>query len=483
MQLNSKIYKLLSTKKASAGYTLMELLIGAAIATVVIGAAGFGLVQIMRTSQKGGAETERRTEIARAYTFIADEIRRARLVEDDTNISTDATNFTSTDKEVVLVLKIPVPDIDVNKDGTVDANDNRDRDGVDNNEANVIYYVSNPATSAWKGPKVLYRWGSPMGSDGEYTTGTWSGEPLIDELDATTITPSCESNWTASVAPGFAACIDPNNKTAQLFINGKIATAGGYNATYKSADTKTVARASSDGSQEGDGPEPTIRDLDGWFECKTPDTSKPQPPSVITGITFYDSNGVEMTGSTVTADDGTSLTPTKTVRTGGSGRFDDYKKDRMKVAAISQGCQDTSIPFQSVAPVSVDITIDSSGNVSATGETSKAIFLRKDYTFEEVTVDGKTYLKIKDAQGNYIQKDGEDLKLQAFVAQETLREFLEARGVEFDPDNKIILNDDELLIAFEIGQDSPTLDGTSEPNPGFDFQDKLVLITSDALNP
>jgi hypothetical protein len=241
----------------------------------------------------------------------------------------------------------------------------------------------------------------------------------------------------------------------------------------------------------------TIRDLDGWFECTTPQndiTPQNDPdktkPSVITGIIFYDNNGDPIEDTQVipddNSDDGDTANPldlTRAVPAGGSSNFGNYKKDKMTVMAISQECKESSIPFQSVAPVSVDITIDSSGNVSATGDTSKAIFLRKDYTFEQVTVDGKTYLKIKDAQGNYIQKDGEDLKLQAFDAQETLREFLEARGVEFDPDNKIILNDDELLIAFEIGQDSPTLDGTSDPNPGFDFQDKLVLITSDDLNP
>lgn len=472
MQLNHKLYKFISKKKTSAGYTLTELLIGAAIATVVIGAAGFGLVQMMRTSQKGGEETERRQEISRAYTFISDEIRRAELIEPNAD---NAGGF-SESGDVVLALKIP----------------GIDNDGDSTTESRVVYYVKNKEDDfddapVWEGPEILYRWGPPLDNSGNYTAGAWSAEAILDELSSTITTPSCETgdsgttddDWTASAAPGFAACIDPDNKTAQLFINGNIVTSGNiHDGTYKSADTKTVARANSDNSTAGGTFPNSIRDLDGWFTCRTPQNGVPQ--SVITGITFYDTSGSAISGSSVTADDGSTLNPTKTVSVGGSSQFGEYKKDKMKVYAISQGCQQTlngTTVIQDVAPVSVDITINSPTNITYSGDTSKIKHFRNGDVLDTELVEN------------------------SFGDQDTFIKFLKDRGVEItwvdtdgdtlggvdgeedgDDEYTIVLDSDELLIAFEIGQDSATF-ANGDTNPGFDFQDKLVLIKSDYLAP
>jgi type II secretory pathway pseudopilin PulG len=481
MRLNNKICKFLFQPKSSAGFTLMELLIGAAIATVIIGVAGYGLLQIMRASQKGNIQTKRRAEIARAYDFISDEIRRARLVEDDTNISNDAKNFTSTDKEVVLVLKIPVPDIDVNKDGTVDANDNRDRDrdDVDNNEANVIYYVSNPATSAWKGPKVLYRWGPPMGSDGEYTAGNWGYEALIDELDDNPINlndgtdPDCEAGWTASDnAPGFAACIDGNNKTAQLFINGYIATSGGLlDETYKSADTKTVTRSNDVDLSGPYSDNDRTYHLGGEFSCDA-STSRSWP--VETELTFYES------------DDSTEES-TETLSEGGSSDFEIDEDQRVTITSTPDPSLTNCNPLTSSSAVSIDIKIDSSGSVAIFNGDSDdykvKIFRNGDIISTELIQNAyegqKTFIKFLKDKGINISWTDTDNDTQGGVNGE----YTGVDGeVDVDDQYSIVLNDNQALIAFEIGQDDEYLDDADTiPNPGFDFQDNLVLINSDVL--
>jgi type II secretory pathway pseudopilin PulG len=471
MKLKNNIGKFLAKQKLSAGYTLTELLIAGAISTVVIGAAGFGVFQMTKSSQKGNAETERRTEIARAYDFISDEIRRARLVEDDSNIAADATSFTtSADKEVVLVLKIPVPDIDVDGDGDIDADDNRDRDGVDNNEANIIYYVSSPTSgSVWQGPQVLYRWGPPLNNSGNYTAGNWTDEELLDELSATTITPTCETgdvgttddDWTASAAPGFAACIDPNGKTAQLFINGNIVTAGSvYDETYKSADTKTVARANDIDAPGGSMTDGRTHALGGDFACLKSDGTK---ATVNTGLVLYDDSDTEIGNETLS--------------TGGSTNLEIGKEQRLVITSMVADSVSGANPSTVCAnknssdeSVDIEIEIDEDGNVSV-GDV--------DESSDDTPVPKAQVFKNGDSIPNE----------QAYPGQKTLKEFLEAKGVSFTEvttggttEYQIDIEDNQVLVVFEIGQDQANFTN-DDVNPGFDYQDNLVLITfSDAIN-
>ncbi|MGL6339207.1 MAG: hypothetical protein ACRC80_08715, partial [Waterburya sp.] len=47
-----------------------------------------------------------------------------------------------------------------------------------------------------------------------------------------------------------------------------------------------------------------------------------------------------------------------------------------------------------------------------------------------------------------------------------------------------VLGDDQRIVGFEVGQKETTItkaDGSIEPNPGFDLQDNIFIVTSDVF--
>ncbi len=194
---NKEFHKLLKKNKSNpnSGFTLTELLVGLIMSIFVIGALGFGLVTVLQTTQRENSKTTARNENSRALDFISDELRRTR------NIETDATNagtaYSPTGKTVVLALDIP--EISA---GTTAASANR----------RIIYYLRSNLGTSWKGPQVLYRWGPPLDANGNYTTGTWGDQALIDGIDNTTVSSPCTTGTVTPATPqGFYACISRQN--------------------------------------------------------------------------------------------------------------------------------------------------------------------------------------------------------------------------------------------------------------------------------
>ncbi|HEY9768800.1 MAG TPA: type II secretion system protein [Coleofasciculaceae cyanobacterium] len=222
---NKEVYKLLKKNKLNlnSGFTLTELLVGLVMSIFVIGALGFGLMTVLGTTQSENSKVQARTENSRALDFISDEVRRAR------NIETDATGsgktFNPSVETVVLVLNIP----EISSTGK------------------IVYYLKSNSGTNWKGPQVLYRWGPPLDAKGNYTTGAWGEQALIDGINNTTVATPCTSGGTVTPSTpatptGFYACITGAN-TAQLFLTGQTKTASGVNNDSQTNDTQVVARA------------------------------------------------------------------------------------------------------------------------------------------------------------------------------------------------------------------------------------------------
>ena len=214
-------------RQLSAGFTLIELLIAASLTTVVVGAAGFGLVSILGTNKTANAQIQKRKETDRALKFISDEIRHARQIEDalTADLVTLAPNFDlPSGAQPVLGLAIPkVPE-------------------------RVIYYIAPPpANSVWLGPRVIYRWGPHFNIQGEYTDANnppaWEREPLVDLIDDTAVTPNCQTGWSpipSSGASGFFACVDnATGKIAQLYAHGIVNKPFGDSDTYEAISLKS----------------------------------------------------------------------------------------------------------------------------------------------------------------------------------------------------------------------------------------------------
>lgn len=193
---NKKFQKLLKKNKYNSGFTLTELLVGLIMSIFVVGALGFGLMQILRVTQTGNSQTAARNETSRALDFISDEMRRAQAIEvdmSDTNISAVAANYTKpTGGTVRLALQIP---------------------GVDQR---VIYSVAPPANSSpWKGPRVIYRWGPNLGANGKYTdpnnVAGWTNEALVDGISDVAQDVTCDNDGDGTAETisyeGFFACV------------------------------------------------------------------------------------------------------------------------------------------------------------------------------------------------------------------------------------------------------------------------------------
>ena len=212
---NKEFYKLLKKNKfkPNSGFTLTELLVGLIMGTIVIAGAGWGLMNILRTTRTETNKTASRNETSRAFNFIADEIKASQsmdVLDSSFDIDTVAPGFRTNTGEaedtVKLSLRVP---------------------GVDQR---IVYYVI-PSTGSWKKPLTIYRWGPNLKTDGSYSNPTepdnWTEEALIDGISDETLTADgCDVDGDNSdeAYQGFYACVvDDDGDTTVDASNNPIA--------------------------------------------------------------------------------------------------------------------------------------------------------------------------------------------------------------------------------------------------------------------
>lgn len=150
----SKLKKTPYTPPLTNAFTLIEVLLGVALALIVVSAAGFGLVNILRNEYKANAESEIRNNLNRATEFISDETRRAeRIVKNESDIVRPDGNRIPSDAQMILALQLP------------------------NYRDQIIYYTTS-SSNPWIGPRVLHRWGPPLDGNGNYELVDGSGDPI-----------------------------------------------------------------------------------------------------------------------------------------------------------------------------------------------------------------------------------------------------------------------------------------------------------------
>lgn len=216
-----------TTVKPSAqiqGFTLPELLVAAAISLGVVSLGGFGLVAILTSSQTANAQNERRTELDRSLDFIATEVRQAEKLEKNVATATKPNDFNTglpTGAAPVLMLYPKIGGVP------------------------VIYYLASSTNNTWRGPKVVYRWGPSIDSDGEYidanVPANWEHEPLIDRIEDTGTLPSCPPGWTGTGTSSFLSCVNDTGSLAKLYKQGSVVKALGPNEIY-AADATVATR-------------------------------------------------------------------------------------------------------------------------------------------------------------------------------------------------------------------------------------------------
>jgi prepilin-type N-terminal cleavage/methylation domain-containing protein len=186
--------------KATAGLTLVELLIAIALSSVVVSAAGFGLVTMMESNKDLETKTVRRIELNRAIEYISEDIRMANRIEAIPVGSTLPSGATG-----IFMLTLP----DDNPDDTVLT------------PTNIVYFIK-ASTTTWLPPYTIYRAKNDYSGGVSIVDLTATGvSELVDAIAAPTASPTCSSGTLAG-ANGFYACIGSDNRTVDLYLYGKL---------------------------------------------------------------------------------------------------------------------------------------------------------------------------------------------------------------------------------------------------------------------
>jgi prepilin-type N-terminal cleavage/methylation domain-containing protein len=197
-------------KYSTSGFTLIELVLALAMATIFLGLAGSGLVIVTKQDRAAAADRSSRYELQRSLNFIGNEVQMAQSVNpcppDFSGVSTTAVG--STNPYPVVSLTMPI------ESGLTEP---------------IIYYVAEPPTkSPWSGPLVIYRWGPTLNLNGTYSKGSsaasysYYNEVVIDKITANQLANNCDAVFTAAIptnhSQGFSACVEPSGTAVKLAV-------------------------------------------------------------------------------------------------------------------------------------------------------------------------------------------------------------------------------------------------------------------------
>jgi prepilin-type N-terminal cleavage/methylation domain-containing protein len=197
-------------KYSPSGFTLIELVLALAIATIFLGLVGSGLVIVTKQDRAAAADRASRYELQRSLNFIGNEVQMAQSVNPcppDFN-GASITTSGSTNPYPVLSLTMPI------ETGLTEP---------------IIYYVAAPPTnSPWSGPLVIYRWGPTLNLNGTYSKGSsaasysYYNEVVVDKITANQLSNNCDAVFTAAIPAnhpqGFSACVEPSGTAVKLAV-------------------------------------------------------------------------------------------------------------------------------------------------------------------------------------------------------------------------------------------------------------------------
>jgi prepilin-type N-terminal cleavage/methylation domain-containing protein len=293
---------LLINQRVRSGFTLIELMMASMLTLVVVGAAGYGTVVMLRENTASSIASDTQYNLNRAADFIIEEIKMANSV-----VTTAPSPLPSGCTTFVLGLNMA---------------------GLTNptsGQTNSILYclATTTASDVWLGKNVISRYGPALNADGSYGTGTWTLSPLVDLIAETPQSSTCPTNWTripSGTPKGFFVCIenttqkmielhlsasalDINANKAQTtqWINPNTSSRLGGMATYEVV-TQTYIRAPNNVTIAAS---PTVtKGSNATFTfTRSGDTS-----SALTGSFTVSGSGTAVAGTDYTAPGSTSIT-------------------------------------------------------------------------------------------------------------------------------------------------------------------------------
>ena len=445
-------------RKSNYGFTLIELLISSFIGVLVISAAGYGLMNLLRNNRSATAQIQQRNDLNRAVDFISDEIKRADTIEVDPSDNLTGVIIPSNGSADDAVLALNIRNIPGNTSDTP-----------------VVYFLSSPPDDdIWQGPKVIYRYGPPLDANGNFTNEAWSLEPLVDGISEEDITASCDTGWTATPnSPnGFYACVRPTaddasvSETAQLFVVSANDSDGNYQV-----NNQVFARAEEE-SLEGDNPDENYTAAcdfsTGALICPAINPNNPlnndpgfTPPS----LTYK----IDNLGSALAKNaDGDLWSMVISVYS-----LDDHDDDISTPAIetlldtkIVSGSETIDFEVKTNLPVIFRVKPDTSSTSDSDFDPSTQ---NRDYVastdIEQIQLLDADKLETA-LEKSYQKSDGS--------SQKTAKQILiDSNLIDPIQPNKINIKDNQHVIAFEVGQAKQT----DKTHPGIDHNDQLILVT------
>jgi type II secretory pathway pseudopilin PulG len=215
--MNIKTHQPIRPKfKAISGFTLMELLAGILVSSLILIVAGAGLGAILSVNHQSDIKNTRRVELSRALGYINGEIKEGKAVE-KVNLTEDANCSTNVTDSGNYCLTITKPNGDKIYYGF------KDISGVSSSNSDYI----------WFKPGILHR---RLNNGNTYV--------LVDGLinSNPTSLPTCSTTLTGS--GGFRFCLGStasDNRTVKIYLYGY--TGSGTGDTPITMETENFARS------------------------------------------------------------------------------------------------------------------------------------------------------------------------------------------------------------------------------------------------
>ncbi len=199
------------SRNVPPGFTLPELLVGVATASIVVAGLGYGLVTILGFDRQTQSDGERRVEIDRALGFISKDIREAFSVSLPTGYTISNTGPGG------CAVNTPILHIQ--------SRDSNAPGGI----LNTIYFLqdlSGCPDGTWLKPGVIMRIsrnsaGTFFPANPPAVLGTTSGtNPLMDAVQEPTGGFSCSSGTQAGTKGVYVCIENPRSATIHIFGRG-----------------------------------------------------------------------------------------------------------------------------------------------------------------------------------------------------------------------------------------------------------------------
>jgi prepilin-type N-terminal cleavage/methylation domain-containing protein len=220
----SSRFKSYKVRKKAQGFTLVELLVAMLISVIVIAVAAWSFTTITNMIKVSEIESERRTELSRAFDFMTYEIRAAKRVNHTATtiangssvtvadvVASSGLNLTNLGSYGTLVLYLEIPTLDRPPAICPAGGPNAGSPPPAPTDYDQVVYDIRANLTHWLGPRVITRYGRVPQLDGSINpcSRPVGSDILVDAITdvAPTPTPTCSAPFALSGSGGFYACV------------------------------------------------------------------------------------------------------------------------------------------------------------------------------------------------------------------------------------------------------------------------------------